>query len=320
MTKSNGRKSVNSLMMKRATFAVSFVIALTGCSKDKTLDEWKRERTAEEVAKIEAVSGSYSGTLTPTGERMLVELRAGTRITSAVAGASADRQGTLQGRVLIEGDQLTLLTFDQGFYDVDAHDFKIEIPVTQRNGTQVVVELTGNATGGELNGRIEARGFSELAQSFRLSRADAATATSMASRARGASTSGGTPALPTKLLNYTGSVKNSRGELFSAELVIMSPRTTTEQLFLDHFTPVEWIDLTFSVEGAPVLISNAQWDHRRGIVSGERSTANATEPTSMIVECAESQALATDGSILDCRYILNRVGVLYQGRFTRSAQ
>lgn len=315
------RMSFNQKMTIRQSTAVmlaaGLAFAMAGCSKDKTLDEWKRERTAEEVAKIEAVSGSYSGTLASTGERMTIELRAGTRITSAIAGASSDRQGTLQGRVMLEGSQLTLLTFDEGFYDVDAHDFKIEIPVTQRNGTQAVVEISGNANGGELNGRIEARGFSELSRGFRLVRIDAASASSSASRARVASTGSGASPLPTKLLNFSGTVKNSRGESFPAELIIMSPRTTTEQLFLDHFTPVEWIDLTFSVDGAPVLISNAQWDHRRGIVSGERSSQSVTEPTSMVVECAENLTLAADGSVLDCRYILNRVGVLYQGRFQR---
>lgn len=290
------------------------MLLLSACSKDKTLDEWKRERTAQEVAKIEAVSGNYSGTLTATGEPMAIELRAGTRITSSIAGASSDRQGTLTGKVTIDGESYSFLTFDQGFFDVDAHDFKIEIPVTQRNGSTIVIEISGNANGGELNGRIEARGFSELSGAFRLKRVGAAaSASSVRLNSVNASK------LPTRVANYTGTVKNARAESFAAEIVIMSPKASVEQLFLDRFTPVEWVDMTFVIDGAAPLFSNSQWDHRRGILSGERAEKSSSDQSSVVFECVEPSG-STNGAILDCRYVLNRVGVLYQGRFERSAE
>lgn len=250
------------------------MLALGGCGM--TIDEYNHEKAQQEIAKIQAISGSYEGLLrsrdgSEAWGALRLELSAQAQISAGSGQPATTQQASLQGTATLrtpEGEVRSLI-FRGGFYDPINGDFRAEVRVPQGGSQQVVLELSGNIAADTATGKIVAAGFAEQGGSFSVRKgAPPVDATQLERRRVGE---------PQLAHLYTGTATFADGYKSQMDLSLASPQITSEQLFADGFQPVKWVTAAIRSRQhrlAGIHFPQAQWDTRYGTLS-----ATATGPT-----------------------------------------
>ncbi len=298
-------------MTKYNKFILLFILTLISCSKDKNLEDWQRQKDSENIAKIDAISGIYEGSVkldnqTDSKQTMQIEIRAGSRILDNPS-SGAIREATVDGRLSVLSDHLASTSFSHGFYDKMSNDIHLELEVNDRNNKKNIIDVIGQIENNEFNAIVENRDYPNTRKTIllkRVSEQDAnSTKNAMKSLQPGHS--------QVSLFDFIGKLRDNFGNDQNAELIVMSSASTSEISLLDYFTPLKIVDATLNIGNGLVSIffQNATWDADRGKLYGLRTVQTNGENNAMMIDCSEE-----DG--WDCKYILNRVGVLYSGKLT----
>ena len=286
------KSSVQSLV---ASLLVLPVCLITACGQDKTLDQYNHEKAQQDLAKVQAVSGTYNGVLLSNADKstigpMSIELVGGTQITNATQGSTSVQQATLRGTITLSGAQTTSVEFVQGFYDSDSGTFQVDVPVTLQNGSPSTIDLAGSFDGkGGMNGTLKILGYTENGGYFALGKGAALPAVT-----QGAAISASRSIVDSGL-GYHGTA-NVKGSTTAAVLTLSSGFTTRDQSFANLFNPIKFLTINYSTgDGSGLAFPNSQWDQRSGVLSGVRdgTTASDGAPWEATLTCTQTSTDVT---------------------------
>jgi len=259
---------------------------LTACIEDRTIDDWRREKVGEEVARIEAISGTYVGTLKSNQSNRVIGqvelvLEADTRVSARGDRPGAEKQAVLRGRFTVSSDQFRMIHFEGGSYDSEDGSFKAEANVTDVVGNLVSISFAGKVDNNVITGRVEALHQSEGAGNFELKLTDRENSDRDVNIPPSQLNPDNPQATPdSKVLSYRGSATwKDPNERRTVEVLILKHSLSSDQEFLNLFSPVQWVDVTLNLDfGSPqrpkvtsVYFQNAQWDTRLGTLRGSLS-------------------------------------------------
>ena len=260
-------------MYKKFSIVLISALTLASCAKDRTLEDYRDEKVAEEVAKIKAVAGGYNGTLYShkTGGVLgpvFIDVEPDTTVGTSTDGLYQEQHVGLKSTVTFIGQQMGVLTFS-GAYDSVNSSFKLVTTLTTRRATQQELSLGGAFANGQLSGEIEATGYPGDSGFFTLSRATSSTPSSPPG------TEGSQGEDPPVQL-FGGNTNDVHST--ALKLILLTHQIGSDQAFLDNFLPVKTVDLTLDFGNGlvQVFFKNAVWDLQRGMIEGQSNGYSST--------------------------------------------
>lgn len=260
-----------------ATLAVAL---MAGCA-DKTTDQWRRERVSQELAKLQSVTGVYSGDLHSKRDGSFLggfalELRTDTRVQDSMDRLSSEQRATLRGKIRFSGKFNSELVFDGGDYDSVNRTFRITTPE---------LSVVGSIAGDVVTGEVSPRDYPESASLFNLSKDGAMPDTrDLVQR---------DPFAPESLHEtYTGTYNYSHfGAPATGELTmtVLQNESTPEQQFLNLLLPVRMAKVTCEFQGFHVIFPKARLDERTGTLMAEGEAGEGMQRFPVSLSCQKVQ-------------------------------
>lgn len=303
--------------------------AITGCARDRTVDEWRRSQVDQEVSQIKAVEGVYGGSLTRERAGALGQielwLEADTRVSDSKDRPGAEQQAVIRGRIQIVTDALRVLSFENGSFDSSTGSFKATAPVTDRAGSPTTLKITGVVQGDRISGRLEAERFADAGLAFRLVRGVRADLGRISKDGKPSS-----PSTSDAVKRYAGTATWANGrESHDVDLQLVTRWAGSDQDFLEILLPVKTVDATVLVyfKGRPqnesdresgrhepdsALFPNSSIDSRIGTLVGRTSgAASGTDRYTLTLKCIEARHPGSSLPGWDCEYVSNLYGALF---------
>ena len=306
------KSSVQSLV---AGLLVLPVCLITACGQDKTLDQYNHDKAQQDLAKVQAVSGTYNGVLLSNADKsaigpMSIELVGGTQITNATQGSTSVQQATLRGTITLSGTQQSSVEFVQGFYDSDTGTFQVDVPVTLQNGTTSTIDLAGSFDGkGGMSGTLNILGYTDNGGTFSLGKGAALPAvTQGAAISKNQIVGSGQ--------TYQGTAIEN-GKTTGVVLTLSTGVTTRDQDFANIFNPIKFLTINYSLgDGAGLAFLNSQWDQRNGTLNGVKDgTASDGTPYEATLTCHQATPDVTKTG-WNCQYKMSNGGSVMNYSFT----
>jgi len=276
--------------------------AFTGCG-DRNADDYRREKMGLELARYQAVAGTYSGPLvTGRGEspgQISIALRAEAANIDSSDRLSSEQKAVLRGEVSFsfndDSTRKTTLAFNDGYYNDAEGTFRATIQVNQ--SVQAVSQVTrldlyGRIASGRFDGRIEVSGFKDDGAGFRAVRDDRSLAPGSASPPSGKPR----PALDLRLASRAKFSSDGRIETVRAR--VSASESSNEEDFLLLLKPVRIVNITMNMEPGLIFITtDGRWDLRAGTLRAKLSTPSGRGQVEL--SCREVP-LADGGKGWDC--------------------
>lgn len=289
-------------------------VMVSGC--DRTLDDYRREKVDQEIAKYQAVSGVYQGSLISNrsgGELgfATLELEADRVVGESNDRLSTEQRAVLRGKLTFSGNGNSVLTFRNGYYDPSTGLFRASIPVSRRGGKEVEINLAGKLTDSRLSGYVEAFGYREDGANFELLK-------SVSGAAAPISHGRLTPSPAPILRQFTGTAKYKDGSTQQAKLGVLTQELSTEEEFLYTLLPVRTVDATLEFgNNVTLLFKESQWDLRAGTLRGRVDGVRGADRYQLDLDC---NRIALDGGRQGwkCRYVSSIRGYLFDADFEPS--
>ncbi len=279
---------------------IVFGLLGAGCAKDKNVDDYQREKRAEEMAKLQTVSGVYSGLLYDANDKPLgaisISVVPDTKIGST--NSNSTQNPVLTGKVTFSGTQEVSANFEQSSYDNDNKGFKAIVGIRSAGNENTKVEVSGIFQNESFNGRIEVTGFSENGGHFSLTKG-----VSLSQITKPGDT---VPSLP-EALSYRGAMKFQKsGSIEPIQMTILIKKSTAEERFLQLLMPVRKVEASLRFDSGLVLaFSNSEWDLRVHSLIGKSLLASTGEM--LTLECNEATFQSgKDG--WSCKYLTSGLG------------
>ena len=270
----------------RGCAALSLILALglTGCSRDRDTDDYRKEKVLEELARLNTISGTYTGELKSraTGEKLgniSVQLQADTTADRTPDGTRTEERPVLRTRVSYIGQHPLTLVFSAASYDSTANTIKSQSAVTKTDKTVYQVDLIGVIKGDSLEGSIQAFGYPENAAVF------------VANKGVQPTEQGDLPPDFREFnQSYIGStVTSANGTQISPRLRILSNPLSREEEFLELVLPIRNVRATLSLGlNAEVVFSQARWDEQTGNLQGIAELGTSDIKTNILLKCHQT--------------------------------
>jgi hypothetical protein len=275
-------------------FSFLSLALLVSCAKDKTLEEYDREKARNEMAEYQAVAGNYSGIVTSkeSGEilgAMEVTLEtdtkpAGNNSSGQLGNALAKGTPILTTNVRFLDSQIISLASDKSYYDPDTGAFSVEFLVRKTGEGIKTVFISGNINGSGLLGQIATREYPASGGKFALTK-NGRSIEQLLKEAR--------PNQPDNKENkkqvraFIGSTEFTRAEEFRpVRVVMLQPIKGNEEDLLDVIDPVKKVQLSFNYsQTLNLLFPNATFDVRQNLITGEITFTRNGQSQQMSLEC-----------------------------------
>jgi len=158
--------------MKKILIALTALLAVA-CGKDKTVEEYQREKLRENLALYESVAGSYTGLVVSKTDgavigAMEILLEAKTVATNPNGGETAVGTPVLAGTINFLDQFLTTLEAPNGFYDPSTGAYSAQISVTRSDGVKETMNIAGNIANSVLTGQLALASYSESGATIQL--------------------------------------------------------------------------------------------------------------------------------------------------------
>lgn len=283
-----------------------------GCAKDRTLEDWKREKTQQDLGKLQTVDGEYVGQVTSVIDQSVLgdlkfSLAAKTQVSTAPGVSKADEQPVLVGNLTFTGRQTLVAVAKDSYYDPTSGKFQANIPIVRSSGTTEQLTLTGNIQGDSFTGTIEALGQPDFGGTFSLSRGGTNPAGSAGAQKPDSNTQAVDSALSLRQRSFIGTTEFKSGETLAVNFVILDPRRTSEEEFLSLFYPVKTVEVGLNY-GDSIVISHAsaQWDQRVGTLTGQTVLTRDTEKVNLLLDC--KQGITPTDPAWTCQHLSGAMG------------
>jgi hypothetical protein len=249
-------------------------IAFVGCAKDKNADQIKNQQFQEELAKLKAADGDYTGLLVSRqGKKVLGAMRLRMAAGSKVVDTPTDQNGGtahpyIATTIELLGQVHLTMQANSSYLDPERGHFQADKQIA--NSTETI-SLIADLAGPGVIGTLQDSNYPDYAADFVL-------------------TKGGkdiTELKPTDgvvdepvftRMSFQGTTKFAGGVTKPVNIVFEKPQTTSDQGFLTLLVPVKPILITFNYgESALVQYVNGSWDQQANLITGQ-STITRTSP------------------------------------------
>jgi|GEM_PF-5040343 len=252
--------------MSKLTLAI-LSLALVACAKDKTADEYQREKAAQNKALYDSVAGDYSGVVYAKEDGAVMGTMSLALTSDQLANPPKDSDlaiGTpiLAGSMTYLNESKLTLTAPLGVYDPTTGAYQADMPVNANDK----MTITGTITGGALTGTLQAQRYPGSGGRFRLA-LNGGSVETLLERAR----PGWRPAPKDSTKTFTGSGKFDRDTPRTMHIEVSRPASRVED-FLDLFFPSAEKLIGVTVRFTDTVgahFPNAHWDPLSGRVEGE---------------------------------------------------
>ncbi|MBS1961221.1 MAG: hypothetical protein JST04_03315 [Bdellovibrionales bacterium] len=284
-------------LTNRTLVLLALLAALSGCGKDRTIEQADAQKNIDDQAETDRVAGVYTGTLfaksggKPMGS-LTIELSADTRVEGGAQSSVVSAQATLETSDR-SGRSSETIHFADGRYDLVNHSFRINTTVGFTRSQSATLSIAGTVNDGVLKGKIEVPNYADFGGTYRLVKdapaADVAAGPGALDRARG-----------TRATNYRGRATTDQDATLEARFIYTPSTRNADQRFFDRFFPLRSGNVSVSLGDAdsPVVVAfpDAIWDTRRGTLTGT-SDGNlpGQTPYSITLNCQETGDARTPG-------------------------
>ncbi|MCM2321841.1 MAG: hypothetical protein NDJ90_01105 [Oligoflexia bacterium] len=246
-------------------------VVLAGC-QDKSLEDYKRDKMNQDLAKYDGARGSYQGTAISKRDGSALG-----HLTARVKPRKGDKP-YLDVRLTFEGATRAEMSFSREIdYDETTGDYEGQVTLQRLGDEPVQLRLFGNFSNGTFSGDLSANDFDDYGLEFMLTRFDAGN-DAPDPNARKGSEEEGLPTDPAGFVSdyYYGEIDglekgSKRGVFLNVRMNIPSP----EQEFVSQFIPKRRVQLTMAAQLSDGNLGRvfadfptAEWDLRRNRISG----------------------------------------------------
>jgi hypothetical protein len=294
----------------RSLFSLLAVAALvlSACGKDKTLDEYQRERLQENLSVYQSVAGSYTGIVQSTQSHkslgaMQIDLRAETKVDGSPSGSdSALGKPTLVTNVRFLDETVISFSASSSYYDQDTGAYNAQITILRESGEGETIALSGFIRNGQISGEIATTNFPGYGGSFVLQK-DGKPLGELGKARKPDDLNTNSPTR--QLASYDGVTTFSDGSKKQVRIVALTPVRGTAEDFLDIISPRKQVQLSFNYsQSLNLLFSSAIFDLKQGQLTGKLYLKQGGEITQqMNLEC-----LIVDAQI-SCQHVTTGSGV-----------
>ncbi|MGE4233519.1 MAG: hypothetical protein AB7F43_09345 [Bacteriovoracia bacterium] len=258
-------------------FNLLFLIFFLGCAKERTIEDWEKEKVAEDLAKLQEVRGNYQGTLVSKKDGqaigpMTLNFRPDTRF----AGKNTSTNGevaVLKVTLTVHGISGGSISFQDTFYDPASKEFRTSFAYRAGNGT-INLDLSGFFQGNAVEGELVADGFSDTAATFHLEKDAALPQVSTPDRAE----------KETEI--FEGEGKYNDGSIKKMKFTIMHQVKTNEQKLIDMLVPIKYVQVAWAfTNDLVILFPDAQLDERVGSIVGRTEHSTSATRTVLTLNC-----------------------------------
>jgi hypothetical protein len=255
--------------MKFKILLLLVVINAFGCSKDKSLDEFQTEELKAKIAKINAVSGTFSGpVISNLSDRsnlgvMTLNFKPVTKITNG-PNNNSQLQATVSGTMNFKGPFNSEVFFDNGVFDVgssSAGDLQIIVPI-KIGSINANLSLSGSVNSDNWIANVEVMGQSDYGATIYFSKKFTQTNTP-------AFEAGGQRIQEIKKLNrtYAGTIPYNDLNI-PVTLNFISREETPEQNLYKLFSPTRVTGIVVDFDGLVLNYDNGIIDDKSGTITG----------------------------------------------------
>jgi hypothetical protein len=293
-------------------------ILLVGCAKDRTPEDYCREKAEKLGAQIQANAGTYTGHLTantaggPAQGALSVVITASTMTGDMKDCPGSQVQPAVEATMSLVNSSTKLMSFTSGAYDDASGALSADANYKIPDSTEVQLHLSGTLKDGSFSGQLEIEGYPESGGGFSLARTGPAVA-SLPSAVLSGSAAGDSASADGE---YVGTMKFSDGTSAPVTMKMIGNQGDSHAQFLYDFLPVRPVSVTIGLaQGSQAVFANVQWDQRLHRLHGELDvagplTGGGTSPGTVTLDCF--QAAGSDG--WTCRYA-SSLGASFEGVF-----
>lgn len=262
------------------------LLSMVGCSKDKNMDDYRRDQLQESLARISSISGSYSGVavsrLDGTNLGAIdLKFQARTDIAASSGNVSSQQNAIVSGSLSFRSLTNTEVVFDNGYYDDVTGDFQVTIPITQNGGAISKLSVIGQVSGNSWIGSIEVKGQPEFGAQLTLYK-NAPPKNTSALEITGARME------QIRRLNlvYEGEYTVG-GANAPFRLSFVNRDILPEQNFYKLFSPVRQVNVNCDFTDFELNFSNAILDDKMGTLVGHDPTDQRGTPARANLSCVK---------------------------------
>ncbi len=260
-------------------------LLLAGCAKDRSVEDYNREKFYTQLAELQSVEGNYSGLMTAQKDNSTfgaLELRLRAEAKTAPDGQSSNTGvPILITEISFLGNNRINATAQSSFYQVETGQFQAEIPIprTPQSGINPAQNAPGNAQpspgatdiitvsatirGGVMRGRLQARGYEGYGANFVL-QLNGGSLESHLGNSKPA------PDLSITQRNFYGRVFFENAVTKDVVMTLLRPEITGNDELHALLVPVKTVVMTWNFgNGARFSTSNAVWDQRSDRLRGQ---------------------------------------------------
>jgi hypothetical protein len=294
-------------------FLLASLTLSLGCAKDKSLDDFKREKVEQELAKLQPAAGTYRGVVYSKTDRSVLgtlqmTLTAQTQVSSGMNGSKADEKPVLAGQLEFQGDRKMATVVKDSYYDPETKRYQANVPIGKGDGAGSAEQLTlaGHIEKGVFEGTIEAFGYADFGGTFTLSK-DGEIPAQVAGLIQQSQEAGSESYT---LKTFLGNTRFFSGTAKPLKLIVLEPRQSSEEDLLSVFVPVKTVQVTLNYgQSLQVLHSNARWDRRTGVLTGQSSLHRGSSSVALSLDCR--QQITTQGEAgWTCQHFTNALGLV----------
>lgn len=304
--------------MKKILFLSFGVLALlSACAKDKSVDDYQRDKLQKNLALYQSVAGSYSGVVASqeNGEvlgAMELSLRAEVTPVDSKDGETSVATPILVGSVRFLDQNIISLSAPNGYYDPATGLYSADIKITRAGsngggegggaggpGAQETetVKITGYITGDNLAGSVHALDYPGHGGSFQLTKNRRESLQEQLRRARP-----GQGRESNQLVAFAGTTYFQKVQR-PVHIVALRPNRGTAEDFLDLVNPVKKVQLSLNYSNSlAFLFQNAVYDTRQDYITGELNVIANGFTQKMNIECSMV------GEDLRCSHVSSGLG------------
>ncbi len=248
----------------KSFFICVIATCIFSCGKDRNVDDYNRNKLNKDVAELQAIQGRYSGYLVSQKDNsrlgaLQITLSPGTAPSSG-SGSEASKpssgQPILRSTIQFQGASTMEIAGEQSFYEPTTGQVQTQILI-RRGEETFKIYLNAIIRDGGLVGTLEAVGFAGEQGRVELVR-DGESLAKLAEKA-------GTTKPLFGMTHFVGKTKFASGAEKPVRLILLKPRSSSQEEFLNLLVPVKQVIATLNYgDGASISLPNAQLDQRQG--------------------------------------------------------
>ncbi|MBN8554389.1 MAG: hypothetical protein J0L93_03000 [Deltaproteobacteria bacterium] len=272
--------------MKKYFYILGVCALSAGCG-DRNLQDYQKQKVAEEISKIQPIIGIYSGEILSKSDQSSVgkltfQIDADSRINLSTDQSTPTRQAVLKGTLQLESNKKITIPFSDGYFDSVTGEFQLNIFIRRKTTDEVTMQIKGFLVGDSLNGNLQVREYPERGAVFKLKKINAdQIKPSVISKDSSISPEGGKP--DTWIFREPG--QNGKADRMIKFFIFQDTHSDIED-FLSNFVSVKIVDAAVDFNsGVQVIFSPSKWDLRTGTLKGGYKAETSSQSIDIRLDC-----------------------------------